>query len=810
MMTTLFLVLATLLGRGDGRRMNIASEPTRYRRLHREWENVTPVAEKQRNRQAGVADPFQDLRRLLVDFHPRAAWQAPSARPWRAPVRSLQSRGTALVMKGSVQADAITATVEAQAGRGHENVEAVGAETEHRNETQAASAASTSAEVNSSEALSAALDALEDDIREVFPWQDSDQQSYSSKSARKSQTLRDLEGLALEARGFVVGVRQQLAELRDNVVEKVKLEAAAAASIADFAVRKLALETLSIPALQARPANSSEDSASAARAKAMPFASRLLQIKRKRAEGQSENGANSNGEAGLLLASEDESEWAKQAAKQREGVEEAVNVVKEASQWAAAFVIAVTSGVSEALLGDTKGKGKGVQKQQASPTSVAPTAVQLPQLSTITSRARTVGSALQNAAAATIATTRADYASYLQLKRRGQLPTLLEEFQSLAPPALAGLQPQKPKLLGSLELGKSATKLRERIEFEGAVKQLRLAAAVGNRAVKDSGDALVFGALPAVSAVGKVAGRRLSYAVPQLEMFSAPAIEKSASAQPSSLAPGVGAGKGTAGLVREVAQQLAVEYAASAQVGAQAGILPDLVKAVGGPTRQIFRSVVDVLPAVAPAKLQAATVGKGLVAEQRSSISATMNKEYTRPRGPSAVLQLAATLGPQVGLSKKTMQNLLNQYVADASDVSSSSGMGNVVLDNGEVVPIDGPVTRMLADEDLEAVPDRASAEEECDVIMDVDCERLEEEKEDTVAEQIVAAIDLIALTAEVGADTISPAVERATDVLTTSTGIDDWKVLSSLQPEAGDRRQRSETARQELLETLTKLLERE
>ena len=42
-----------------------------------------------------------------------------------------------------------------------------------------------------------------------------------------------------------------------------------------------------------------------------------------------------------------------------------------------------------------------------------------------------------------------------------------------------------------------------------AMKQLKLAAAVGDRAAKDGGDALVFGVLPAVTAVGKVAARRL-------------------------------------------------------------------------------------------------------------------------------------------------------------------------------------------------------------------------------------------------------------------------------------------------------------
>ena len=114
------------------------------------------------------------------------------------------------------------------------------------------------AERESSAALYAALDSLETNMFagvdrssvESTPadaqngtWSSDDSSSQSANSNLKSQSLREVEGLAREARSFVEGVRSQLERLQGNVVEKVKLEASVAIRVADFVVRRAILDT---------------------------------------------------------------------------------------------------------------------------------------------------------------------------------------------------------------------------------------------------------------------------------------------------------------------------------------------------------------------------------------------------------------------------------------------------------------------------------------------------------------------------------------------------------------------------------------
>ena len=67
--------------------------------------------------------------------------------------------------------------------------------------------------------------------------------SYRSSSKLRSNSLRELESLALEARSYIQGVRAQLERLQGNVGERLKLEATAAVQIADFVIRRALLDT---------------------------------------------------------------------------------------------------------------------------------------------------------------------------------------------------------------------------------------------------------------------------------------------------------------------------------------------------------------------------------------------------------------------------------------------------------------------------------------------------------------------------------------------------------------------------------------
>lgn len=205
---------------------------------------------------------------------------------------------------------------------------------------------------------------------------------------------------------------------------------------------------------------------------------------------------------------------------------------------------------------------------------------------------------------------------YEELRTRQALPTLLEEVSPDLPPlpplalpeALPSL-PSVPPLIGET-LGGGSGKLRafavpsgdsaeqrkliqQRRDYELASKRLGLAATIGMRASKDAGDTLAYGVLPAATAVGKVAARRIPLPDVQLPgavgwgggdgSGAAPdALGGSGSGGASASGPtgskAGGAplppppppmyGAGTAALMTELAAQLVEEYAEVA-TGAQ-------------------------------------------------------------------------------------------------------------------------------------------------------------------------------------------------------------------------------------------------
>ena len=507
----------------------------------------------------------------------------------------------------------------------------------------AAMAAEAAASSNSSEALFAALEALETDIRADDSANDPTPSDYSSSSALRSETFQQIESLALEARSFVLGVRENLERVQGNAVEKLKVEASVALKIADFVLRRALLDTsralgaagTAVLALGAAPAadeNSEVSETAAKEAKeaaqaakeSKPFASRVDTIAKQREATQQRSlpGA-APAQLGASGAADEEGggsadgqQWMAQAAAQREGVEEAAELVKEtlvvatdaAAKGAESLLTSFGSSaaraadglankrvelsspdtdsskgeiketplvqregveeaaglVKETLVVATGAAAKGAESLLTSFGSSAARAAEevankredmlgdeLPEASSMFERAQKVGAALQDAASSALETTREDYASYERLREAGQLPTLAEEVTDLLPavPTKADLPPtlalaaewadkqQLPDLsalplslpsaggsaggggvLGSLQLGsdpyQQKEQFRQRREYELALQQLKLVGKLGERAAKDSGDALIFGVLPAASAVGKVAGKRISAALP--------------------------------------------------------------------------------------------------------------------------------------------------------------------------------------------------------------------------------------------------------------------------------------------------------
>ena len=229
------------------------------------------------------------------------------------------------------------------------------------------------------------------------------------------------------------------------------------------------------------------------------------------------------------------------------------------------------------------------------------------------------------------------------------------------------------------------------------MRSLRLAAAVGDRAAKDSGDALVFGVLPAATAVGKVAARRFADALPEAvaeTVAKSPAAEwpavkpllplldpnrAGASADGTKkggelMAPSRRQGSSSssnlpAAIARELAQQLVVEYAASSKRGVEQGILPDLTDpAIGGKTRKMLYDAAQGVLARGRAGASAVTSLPAAPAPQAATRGAT--RDATRPKTTRPVG------GAGASLAKDTVERLLGLGKDSGGKDSGGKGGG--------------------------------------------------------------------------------------------------------------------------------------
>jgi len=174
-----------------------------------------------------------------------------------------------------------------------------------------------------------------------------------------------------------------------------------------------------------------------------------------------------------------------------------------------------------------------------------------------------------------------------------------------------------------------------------------VAAALGQRATKDSADAFVYGVLPPAKAVGRMVARRV-----------AEALGNSLS---GSGAKGTGGGGGVdVGLVGELAREIAQEYATDLQRGAQLGPLADLVEAVKGPTSKLaadMRSLGEAVGGAAERALASSQLSSAppSAAQAATPVSAVRTARPPPPPPPSSV---TSGVGAEVEAKRRRVAEL--------------------------------------------------------------------------------------------------------------------------------------------------------
>ena len=399
--------------------------------------------------------------------------------------------------------------------------------------------------------------------------------SSSYESELRSSTLRDVERLSLEVRSFVQGVRADVERLVDTAGDKLKMESSLAVRIGDYLLRRALLDTsraltgaanVAVAVLAPAAASSSNASGNATSSASLddspaPFAQRSRAISRTRAM----SGAAAE-ETSLLLAAAQEDadvdasareEWESRDAQARDDaavvVEELWNLAaRQVGEWA----------------------GGGADSRQAG--DYEPTAGSA-SLQRLQERSTRLASSFQTGVEKAVRATREDFIGYEQLRQQRALPTYMEaatpelpaplpKLTTLLPKTMTSLVP--PEFGGGVEGGKLRSFaasgdpieqkqiLQQRRDMEKATRRLGLAASIGARASKDAGDTLAFGVLPAATAVGKVAARRiLPTALPGPAAMGSRAGEGE-DRQPTAAQ----AASSAAEVVGEIATQLVEEY----------------------------------------------------------------------------------------------------------------------------------------------------------------------------------------------------------------------------------------------------------
>ena len=416
----------------------------------------------------------------------------------------------------------------------------------------------------------AALRAAFEALRET----DTTQPEAPGGDKLKSSVLRGAVGFGFELRSFLEGAKRDLEGKRDQVVDKVKLDATLAARAADWLLRRAILDSGRVlgaasAALQlgagAEPAPAEEVAAKEAEEVA-PFASRLSSLDD--AEERRNSGRLLLG-AATETAEERAAEVAAAEAARREEGGEALKQTTERLRGAAELL----QGKLEASE-DLQKLGKLMPVELEASEGAVRAAGEL-------------GVLLERS--------RRDFESFDALASRGQLPTLGEEVRGQLPDWVTKpLSERQARGLGAFANqdvpAEQKRQRQQRKQMEIEARRLKLAASIAGRASKDSSDAVVFGVLPAARATAKVASRLAvqEYGV-RVRSGDLPALPGITPAAASAEQPYVRPGAGS--LLAEVTAELVQEYGEGLRAGVESGVLPDvqgrLGKVADGATRKL-------------------------------------------------------------------------------------------------------------------------------------------------------------------------------------------------------------------------------
>ncbi len=478
------------------------------------------------------------------------------------------------------------------------------------------------------EALRAAFGALKEEERRAAV-------EGAMSGGYESGVLRAASRLQTELRSFARGARESLARLAAVVTDRALLDAKLAVSTAEYLLRRTLLDTGRVLA-----AGFGADGGGGA----APFRARLSQVEAVRALGGAQAAA------ALSSAEAEGSEAAAETARRDAALRtEAAALLREAlvgiEAWVRVQAESRESGVAPATAGSSSAAAE-------------------PDWDGMGARARVLGGELGTSLSTALKELRVDFVAYQDLAAAGQLPTVLEELQettetvvgaSAAGDGGVAARSSMAPLRSFAGGDDPAAQRRERSarrDAEVRAKQLKLGLTVGNRAGKDTADALVIGVLPTVRAVGKLAAQR---AAERLAGAGADQQEQQRRRQRGSV-------------VGELAAEIAREYRTEVERSRRQGPLAGLQDAMDEPVQALRRDF----------ETAAATVGSFFEPVERESVEREpverANETATPPTAAAAEVDelISAEAVEAVATVDTSFSEAITAVDASSSEVASA------------------------------------------------------------------------------------------------------------------------------------------
>ncbi|KAL1515830.1 hypothetical protein AB1Y20_002446 [Prymnesium parvum] len=382
----------------------------------------------------------------------------------------------------------------------------------------------------------------EDALRTAFATLKQQERQRAVDGGFESDTLRAAARLRFELRAFVRGAADAIDAAKAALLNRAAVDARVAVQAAEYVLRRAIVDS----AFLVESGRAALALGAAPTPRRQPFEERLAAVS-----------------GGRALAAGDVPTREEEEARAARLRAEAKDVLSEALRGVEALARRAAEGGRKKEGGE---EGEGKEEE--------------PDWELLQQRAALLGGELGQSVQQGLQAVRVDFLAFKQLGEAGQMPTLLEEItESNAPRSpqedLAAAAQKGAAPLGAFADQDSPAEQRrrrqQRRQTELDLKQIKVVAAAGERASKDSSDLLVFGVLPGAKAIGKMAARRVAQGI---------SGERSTST-------------GIAGMVSELASELAKEYADEIQRGKQLGPLAGIAEAVEGPTKKMKEDLLN-------------------------------------------------------------------------------------------------------------------------------------------------------------------------------------------------------------------------